>query len=77
MKYLLVALVAACLIGGIVSAKNEWCSPHCNNPGPQGQGAEKGDRQLIQGLPRTQKESSNSESNDNDTSHRKDLPGFR
>ena len=68
MKYLLASLLAACLIGGIVSAKNKWCSPHCDNPGPQGQGAEKGDRQPIHGLPRTQKESSNFESRENDTS---------
>ena len=67
-KYLLVALVAAGLMGGMVSANNESCSPHCDNPGPQGPGAQKGDRQPIHVFPRTQKESSNSESRENDTS---------
>ena len=77
MKYLLVALVAAGLMGGIVSAKNESCSPYCDNPGPQGPGAQKVDRQPIHVYPRSQKESSNYESYDNDTSHRKYQPGMR
>ena len=67
MKYLLVALVAAGLMGGMVSAKNEWCSPHCDNPGPQGQGAEKGDRHNFTPT----RESSNSESHEHDTSTKK------
>ena len=73
MKYLLASLIAACLIGGIVSAKNEQCSPYCDNPGPQAPGAKKGDRYF----PMPRGESSNYESYDNDTSHRKYQPGMR
>ena len=72
MKYLLASLIAACLIGGIVSAKNEWCSPHCNNPGPQGQGAEKGDRHIYSDP--YLRESSSSKSDENDTSTKKHWP---
>ena len=67
MKYLLVALVAAGLMGGMVSAKNERCSLCCDNPGPQGPGAEKGDYYF----PTPARESSNSESHERDTSTKK------
>jgi len=79
MKHLLIALIAVGLMGGVVLAKDEDCNtppccpPICLPPGPQEPGVEKGDRHIFAPA----RESSNSESHDNDTSHRKDLPGIR
>ena len=80
MKYLLVALVASGLIGGgMVLAKDRdcegptCCPPFCPHQGPQGPGAEKGDHYIF----KPRRESSNSESHDNDTSHRKEIPAIR
>ena len=71
MKYLLAALVAVGLMGGMVSANERIpgivgndCNPRCPSQGPQGPGAEKGDRGIF--LPA--RESSSSESHENDTS---------
>ncbi len=72
MKYLLASLVAGCLIGGMLSANergsgglSDNCPPSCPSQGPQGPGAQKGDRQPIHAFPRTQKESSNFEKDEN------------
>ena len=83
MKYILAALISAGLIGGIVTANESGsgvlshnCPPSCPSQGPQEQGAGKGDRQQIHDypIPRTQKESSNSESHEHDTSTEKRWP---
>ena len=77
MKYFSASIVVACLIGGVVSANeggsgvlSHNCPPSCPSQGPQGPGAEKGDRDIV--LPA--RESSSSESHENDTSTEKPWP---
>ena len=77
MKYLLVALVAVGLMGGMASANERItgivghdCNPRCPSQGPQGTGAQKGDHHY----PTPLGESSNSESHKHDTSTEKRWP---